>query len=102
MMQAAWTSDSQWGMLLTLGAASAVSIMLTAWLSSRGGLRPALRGLLFAGVYSVLILTLRFGLRSYLDEAWLVWLILASALCVPLYAGCCVLKLRKTKHHRQD
>lgn len=99
MIQAAWTFDSQWGVLLLCGVASAISVMLSAWQSSREGFRPALRGLLFAGIYSVLIMTLRFGLRSYLDEAWLVRLILASALCVPLYAGYCVLKQRKRKLH---
>lgn len=101
MMQAAWTSDSQWGVLLLCGVTSAISVLLAAWQSSRGGFRPALRGLLFAGIYSVLIMTLRFGLRSYLDEVWLVWLILASAVCVPLYAGYCVLEQRKRKHHPQ-
>lgn len=101
MMQAAWTSDSQWGVLLLCGVASAISVLLAAWQSSRGGFRPALRGLLFAGIYSVLIMTLRFGLRSYLDEVCLVWLILASAVCVPLYAGYCVPEQRKRKHHPQ-
>lgn len=98
MMQAAWTFDSQWWLLLLCGTASAVCIMLSARLSTKGGLRSALRGLLIAGIYSVLIMTLRFGLRSYLDEGWLGWLILASALCVPLYAGYCVLEQRKSKH----
>ena len=102
MMQAAWTFDSQWSVLLLGGVASAVSVMLAAWQSSRGGFRPALRGLLFAGIYSVLIMILRFGLRSYLDKGWLVWFILASALCVPLYAGYCVLVQRKRRKHPQD
>ena len=101
MMQAAWTFDSQWGVLLLCGVVSAVSVMLAAWQSSRGSLRAARRGVLFAGVYSVLILILRFGLRSYLDEAWLVWFLLASALCIPLYAEYCVLEQRKCKHHLQ-
>ena len=102
MMQAAWTFDSQWGVLLLGGVASAVSVMLAAWQSTRGCLRAAWRGLLFACVYSVLILILRFGLRSYFDEAWLVWFLLASALCIPLYAEHCVLEQRKRKHHLQD
>ena len=101
MMKSAWTFDSQWGLLLLCGITSAVSVILTAWLSTKGGLRAAVQGLLFAGVYSVLVLVLRFGLRSYLDESWLVWIILASAVYVPLYAGYCVLKQR-TKHHPQD
>lgn len=102
MMQAAWTFDSQWGVLLLCGVTSAISVLLAAWQSSRGGFRPALRGILFAGIYSVLIMTLQFGLRSNLDEDWLVWSILATALCVPLYAGYCVLEQRKRKHHPQD
>ena len=102
MMQAAWTFDSQWSVLLLGGVASAVSVMLAAWQSTRGCLRAARRGLLFACVYSVLILILRFGLRSYLDEAWLVWFLLASSLCIPLYAEHCVLEQRKRKHHLQD
>ena len=102
MMQAAWTFDSQWSVLLLGGVASAISVMLAAWQSSRGGFRPALRGLLFAGIYSVLIMTLRFGLRSHLDKGWLVWFILASALWVPLYAGYCVLVQRKRRKHPQD
>ena len=101
MMQAAWTFDSQGGVLLLCGVVSAVSVMLAAWQSSRGSLRGSLRaarrGVLFAGVYSVLILILRFGLRSYLDEAWLVWFLLASALCIPLYAEHCVLEQRKSR-----
>ena len=102
MMQVAWSFDSQWGVLLLCGVASAVSVMLAAWQSTRGSLQAARRGVLFAGVYSVLILILRFGLRSYLDEVWLVWLLLASALCIPLYAGGCVLEQRKRIHHLQD
>ena len=97
MMQAAWTFDSQWSVLLLCGVASAVSVMLAAWLSTRGSQRTAWRGLLFACVYTALILILRFGLRSYLDEAWLVWFLLASALCIPLYAGHCVLEQRKSR-----
>ena len=96
MMKSAWTFDSQWGLLLLCGITSAVSVILTAWLK----LRAAVQGLLFAGVYSVLVLVLRFGLRSYLDSSWLVWIILASAIYVPLYAGYCVLKQR-TKRHLQ-
>lgn len=102
MMKSAWTFDSQWGLLLLCGITSAVSVILTAWLSTKGELRAAVQGLLFAGVYSVLVLVLRFGLRSYLDEAWLVWFLLASALCVPLYAGYCVLVQLKRREHPQD
>ena len=98
MMQSAWTSDSQWWLLLLCGVASAVSVMLTSWQSTRGGERSALRGLLFAGVYAVLILILRFGLRSYLGEAWLVGIILASAFYVPLYAAYRVLAQRRRNY----
>ena len=99
MMQAAWTFDSQWGMLLLCGIAAAVSVMLTAWQSTRGEMRSALRGLMAAGVYSALIFILRFALRSYPDAAWLIWLILASAFYVPLYAAFCVVVQRRRNLH---
>ena len=97
LMQSAWTFDSQWAVLLLCGMASAVSVILTAWQSTRGEYRSALRGLLFAGVYSVPVLILRFGLRSYLDESLLVGVILASAVYIPLYAGYCVAVQHKRK-----
>ena len=92
MMQAAWTFDSQWSALILCGVAAAICVILAGWQSSRAGLRSALRGCLFAGIYTLLILFLRFGLHSYLDEAWLVWIILISAFYVPLHTGICALK----------
>lgn len=87
VLQALWVSDAQWFMLLFVEAAAAVCVILAGWQSTRGGMRSALRGFIFAIVYAVLILAFRYGLRSYLDDGGLLLTNYATAFYVLLHTG---------------